>query len=333
MKTRISFLLLQEGRDDDNDNDVGEVIFDEFGVVTDQEKLKRLRHEKERERLEKTRKHKKKSSKSKEEEKSRKHGKHKKRKRSKRDKSQSQSDSDGGNPERKSKTRTDIEDGEISSSSTSSSTQSSNSESEEEEKRKVQIFKSAGRFQGMLRIVFHLLHVLRKEIRVVRWKATANNKSIFYFFILILDIAKKYPPSLRIVVQESNLEGLKVGSLSLITFKGGSLGREGNHDVIIPDVNVSKVFILFTTYRYPNSILNRSVSVYYLLLENVGYLNNQYTVSFSNFVHYLPYVVFDSLLNLVKNRDVNTCKQKTDRVYLQLFQGTPPQILTNTINQ
>ncbi|XP_073812707.1 angiogenic factor with G patch and FHA domains 1 isoform X3 [Musca autumnalis] len=61
-----------------------------------------------------------------------------------------------------------------------------------------------------------------------------------------LDIAKKYPPSLRIIVQESNLEGLKVGSLSLITFKGGSLGREGNHDVIIPDVNVSKFHMKFT---------------------------------------------------------------------------------------
>ncbi|XP_014100185.2 angiogenic factor with G patch and FHA domains 1 isoform X3 [Bactrocera oleae] len=60
-----------------------------------------------------------------------------------------------------------------------------------------------------------------------------------------LDIAKKYPPSLRIIVQESNLEALKVGSLSLITYKGGSLGREGNHDVIIPDVNVSKLHMKF----------------------------------------------------------------------------------------
>ncbi|XP_053962905.1 angiogenic factor with G patch and FHA domains 1 isoform X3 [Anastrepha ludens] len=60
-----------------------------------------------------------------------------------------------------------------------------------------------------------------------------------------LDIAKKYPPSLRIIVQESNLDSLKVGSLSLITYKGGSLGREGNHDVIIPDVNVSKLHMKF----------------------------------------------------------------------------------------
>ncbi|XP_067631864.1 angiogenic factor with G patch and FHA domains 1 isoform X4 [Eurosta solidaginis] len=68
-----------------------------------------------------------------------------------------------------------------------------------------------------------------------------------------LDIAKKYPPSLRIIVQESNLECLKVGSLSLITYKGGSLGREGNHDVIIPDVNVSKVHMKFH-YDHKNSI-------------------------------------------------------------------------------
>ncbi|XP_046809848.1 angiogenic factor with G patch and FHA domains 1 isoform X3 [Lucilia cuprina] len=61
-----------------------------------------------------------------------------------------------------------------------------------------------------------------------------------------LDIAKKYPPSLRIVVQETNLDDLKVGNLSLITYKGGSLGREGNHDVIIPDVNVSKFHLKFT---------------------------------------------------------------------------------------
>ncbi|KMY93926.1 angiogenic factor with G patch and FHA domains 1 isoform X2 [Drosophila simulans] len=60
-----------------------------------------------------------------------------------------------------------------------------------------------------------------------------------------LDIAKKYPPSLRIIVQETNVESLKVGSLHLITYKGGSLGREGAHDVIIPDVNVSKCHLKF----------------------------------------------------------------------------------------
>ncbi|KQS62569.1 angiogenic factor with G patch and FHA domains 1 isoform X3 [Drosophila erecta] len=66
-----------------------------------------------------------------------------------------------------------------------------------------------------------------------------------------LDIAKKYPPSLRIIVQETNVESLKVGSLHLITYKGGSLGREGAHDVIIPDVNVSKCHLKF---KYENKL-------------------------------------------------------------------------------
>ncbi|XP_030560268.1 angiogenic factor with G patch and FHA domains 1 isoform X2 [Drosophila novamexicana] len=60
-----------------------------------------------------------------------------------------------------------------------------------------------------------------------------------------LDIAKKYPPSLRIIVQETNVPELTVGSLHLITYKGGTLGREGAHDVIIPDVNVSKCHLNF----------------------------------------------------------------------------------------
>ncbi|KRJ99637.1 angiogenic factor with G patch and FHA domains 1 isoform X3 [Drosophila yakuba] len=66
-----------------------------------------------------------------------------------------------------------------------------------------------------------------------------------------LDIARKYPPSLRIIVQETNVESLKVGSLHLITYKGGSLGREGAHDVIIPDVNVSKCHLKF---KYENKL-------------------------------------------------------------------------------
>ncbi|XP_059224938.1 angiogenic factor with G patch and FHA domains 1 isoform X2 [Stomoxys calcitrans] len=191
--------------DNDDDDDAGEVIFDEFGVVTDREKLKRLRQEKERERMDKTNKHKKKTSHAREDEKVSKRKSHKKRKRSKKEKSHSHSDSDDNAEKKRRESKGNIEEGEISSSSTSSSSHSS--ESESEEMRKVQIFKSVGRFQ---------------------------------------DIAKKYPPSLRIVVQESSLEGLKVGSLSLITFKGGSLGREGNHDVIIPDVNVSKFHLKFT---------------------------------------------------------------------------------------
>lgn len=61
-----------------------------------------------------------------------------------------------------------------------------------------------------------------------------------------LDVARKYPPSLRIVVLETNLPKLKVGELFLITYKGGTLGREGALDVIIPDINVSKYHLKFT---------------------------------------------------------------------------------------
>lgn len=59
------------------------------------------------------------------------------------------------------------------------------------------------------------------------------------------DVARKYPPSLRLIVQESNVDTLKQGSLFIITCKGGSLGREGDHDVIIPDMNVSKYHLKF----------------------------------------------------------------------------------------
>uniref|UniRef100_A0A182PCE6 G-patch domain-containing protein n=1 Tax=Anopheles epiroticus TaxID=199890 RepID=A0A182PCE6_9DIPT len=59
------------------------------------------------------------------------------------------------------------------------------------------------------------------------------------------DVAKRYPPSLRMIVQETNVKELKIGSLFIVTCKGGTLGREGNHDVIIPDINVSKKHLQF----------------------------------------------------------------------------------------
>ncbi|XP_065367171.1 angiogenic factor with G patch and FHA domains 1 [Calliphora vicina] len=194
--------------DGDGDDDVDEVVFDEFGVVTDRTKLKRLREEKVKQKQEKERKFKKRSSKDKDKDKERKHKKssHKKHKRSK--KHTASSDGDSGSEDAHKEKRKSRVDFEDGELPTSSSSSSSDSESDsEDEKSKVPIFKSSGRFQ---------------------------------------DIAKKYPPSLRLVVQETNLDDLKVGNLSLITFKGGSLGREGNHDVIIPDVNVSKFHLKFT---------------------------------------------------------------------------------------
>ncbi|KAJ8670281.1 hypothetical protein QAD02_001540 [Eretmocerus hayati] len=54
------------------------------------------------------------------------------------------------------------------------------------------------------------------------------------------DIARVYPPCMRIIVKETNLTNLKVGSLFIVTFKGGTIGREGDHAVIVPDINISK---------------------------------------------------------------------------------------------
>lgn len=42
-------------------------------------------------------------------------------------------------------------------------------------------------------------------------------------------------------MQKTNIEALREGSLFIVTCKGGTLGREGDHDVIIPDLSVSKV--------------------------------------------------------------------------------------------
>lgn len=59
------------------------------------------------------------------------------------------------------------------------------------------------------------------------------------------EIAKKYPPSLRLVVIES--DKLDAGKLFVVTYKGGTLGREGSHHIaLIPDVNVSKNHLRFS---------------------------------------------------------------------------------------
>uniref|UniRef100_A0A1B0A775 G-patch domain-containing protein n=1 Tax=Glossina pallidipes TaxID=7398 RepID=A0A1B0A775_GLOPL len=176
--------------------DDDEVIFDEFGVVTDQQKLKILREEKELEKREKEQ-HKQRKGRAATE--------HKGSAKSKKRKHSRKRSISGSDMESDKKAKADIEDGELSTSSSSGVNDNSDTNSEED-KQKVPVFKGGGRFQ---------------------------------------DIAKKYPPSLRIIVQETNLEDLKVGSLSIITYKGGSLGREGNHDVIIPDVNVSKYHLKF----------------------------------------------------------------------------------------
>ncbi|KAK2581738.1 hypothetical protein KPH14_002220 [Odynerus spinipes] len=67
------------------------------------------------------------------------------------------------------------------------------------------------------------------------------------------DLAKTYPPCMRIIVRETNLPKLKVGSLFLVAYTGGSMGREGDHSVIIPDINVSKHHARFFYNETTNS--------------------------------------------------------------------------------
>ncbi|XP_044737460.1 angiogenic factor with G patch and FHA domains 1 isoform X2 [Chrysoperla carnea] len=64
-----------------------------------------------------------------------------------------------------------------------------------------------------------------------------------------LEISKAWPPCMRIIVQETSLEKLQTGTLFVITCDGGSMGREGNHSILIPDINVSKHHATFTFNR------------------------------------------------------------------------------------
>lgn len=50
---------------------------------------------------------------------------------------------------------------------------------------------------------------------------------------------------MRIIVETSEVPSIKIGSLHVITFDGGTLGREGNHSIIIPDRNISKHHLKF----------------------------------------------------------------------------------------
>uniref|UniRef100_A0A8D8S686 Angiogenic factor with G patch and FHA domains 1 n=1 Tax=Cacopsylla melanoneura TaxID=428564 RepID=A0A8D8S686_9HEMI len=55
-----------------------------------------------------------------------------------------------------------------------------------------------------------------------------------------LEIANAWPPCLRIIVTETSVKGVKVGTLFIVTNLGGTIGREGEHAVLIPDINISK---------------------------------------------------------------------------------------------
>lgn len=60
-------------------------------------------------------------------------------------------------------------------------------------------------------------------------------------YIYFSEVSKGWPPCIRIIVKETNLEQLKVGTLFIVTCTGGTMGREGDHAVSVPDINISKV--------------------------------------------------------------------------------------------
>ncbi|XP_017775256.1 PREDICTED: angiogenic factor with G patch and FHA domains 1 isoform X2 [Nicrophorus vespilloides] len=72
----------------------------------------------------------------------------------------------------------------------------------------------------------------------------------------VLDYAKQWPPCMRIIIEESNVESLKQGSLHILTYEGGTLGREGDsHAILIPDINTSKHHLRFSFDRENNTYL------------------------------------------------------------------------------
>ncbi|XP_054277900.1 angiogenic factor with G patch and FHA domains 1 isoform X1 [Macrosteles quadrilineatus] len=54
------------------------------------------------------------------------------------------------------------------------------------------------------------------------------------------EIASAWPPCLRVVVKQTTLDNLVIGSLFIVTCTGGTLGREGDHAITIPDISISK---------------------------------------------------------------------------------------------
>ncbi|GLH03636.1 Angiogenic factor with G patch and FHA domains 1 [Gryllus bimaculatus] len=55
--------------------------------------------------------------------------------------------------------------------------------------------------------------------------------------------AMAWPPCMRIIVKEANTSHLKVGTLFIVPYTGGTVGREGDHVFCLPDINVSKSHI------------------------------------------------------------------------------------------
>ena len=42
-------------------------------------------------------------------------------------------------------------------------------------------------------------------------------------------------------MKETDVKEMSVGTLFIVTYTGGTIGREGDHSVLIPDISISKV--------------------------------------------------------------------------------------------
>ncbi|XP_019865606.1 angiogenic factor with G patch and FHA domains 1 isoform X2 [Aethina tumida] len=82
-----------------------------------------------------------------------------------------------------------------------------------------------------------------------------NNMNISSLRQQALDVSKLWPPCMRIIIENTDVPKLKAGSLHIITFEGGTLGREGNHSIIIPDIAISKHHLKFTFDKETNQYL------------------------------------------------------------------------------
>ncbi|KAL1502145.1 hypothetical protein ABEB36_007332 [Hypothenemus hampei] len=60
------------------------------------------------------------------------------------------------------------------------------------------------------------------------------------------NITTQWPPCMRMIVESTEIPKIKPGTLYVITCDGGTIGREGDHSVCLPDINVSKHHLKIT---------------------------------------------------------------------------------------
>ncbi|XKL59956.1 hypothetical protein PGB90_000972 [Kerria lacca] len=94
---------------------------------------------------------------------------------------------------------------------------------------------------------FNVTHEDSEKYNVSGNENDLDGKSYFYCNIDfdVLEIGKGWPPCMRIIVKETNVKNLQIGTLFMITYPGGTLGREGDHAILIPDINISKYHAKF----------------------------------------------------------------------------------------